>query len=313
MSILVDYMKTMEVEGKLAAFDECWNPRISSSCTASRCSGSCTWKVLALGFKKVLLHQHIRVVVLSQPTRRLRFWNTAALDTHWKIQIRWQIKRRINVSLSYMIWKLPAGEENHLGVNEVIEIGAYKVNQLGEVLDVFNKFIKPTVNPILSDFCRQLTSISQSDVDKSKTFPHIIQEFQDWINVQEELTFAPGVSLTSSCSKMTASSTSWSTTGWTTTSMSRANTTKSRENTTHHLQNTIKHEGMEFTGITTTGPFVMQKTWPKSLSSTSICGSIDDFGSFTVSKVTFIAFFRRFIVISPTRAGTNCHSVGLIF
>ncbi len=72
------------------------------------------------------------------------------------------------------------------GINEVIEIGAVKVNDYNEVVSIFSKFIKPTVNPILSDFCKRLTSISQDDVDKTKTFPFIIQDFMDWIGIDED-------------------------------------------------------------------------------------------------------------------------------
>jgi 3'-5' exoribonuclease 1 len=72
------------------------------------------------------------------------------------------------------------------GLNEIIEIGAVKVNDYGEVDSTFMKFVKPTINPVLSDFCKRLTSISQMDVDKSLTFPFIIQDFMDWIGVGEE-------------------------------------------------------------------------------------------------------------------------------
>ncbi|MBK9254127.1 MAG: exonuclease domain-containing protein [Saprospiraceae bacterium] len=72
------------------------------------------------------------------------------------------------------------------GLNEIIEIGAVKVNEYGEWKSSFNKFVKPTINPVLSDFCKKLTSISQEDVDRTKTFPHIISAFQDWIDIYDE-------------------------------------------------------------------------------------------------------------------------------
>ena len=72
------------------------------------------------------------------------------------------------------------------GKNEIIEIGALKINEYGEVLSVFNKFIKPIINPQLSDFCKKLTSIRQMDVNRAKTFDKVIADFMDWINVAEE-------------------------------------------------------------------------------------------------------------------------------
>lgn len=91
--------------------------------------------------------------------------------------------------MNYIIFDLEAscwlGRPPH-GINEVIEIGAVKVNDYNEVESIFSKFIKPTVNPILSDFCTRLTSITQTDVDRSKTFPFITQEFMDWIGIDED-------------------------------------------------------------------------------------------------------------------------------
>ncbi|MFZ1704655.1 MAG: 3'-5' exonuclease [Saprospiraceae bacterium] len=91
--------------------------------------------------------------------------------------------------MNYIIFDLEAtcwlGRPPH-GINEVIEIGAVKVNRYGEVDSIFSKFVKPSVNPILSDFCKKLTSIQQQDVDKSKKFPVICQEFMDWIGIEEE-------------------------------------------------------------------------------------------------------------------------------
>jgi len=71
------------------------------------------------------------------------------------------------------------------GVNEIIEIGAVKVNQYGELLGSFESFIKPYVNPILSHFCSKLTSIQQSNVDRAKLYPKVIENFKDWIFEEE--------------------------------------------------------------------------------------------------------------------------------
>ena len=75
----------------------------------------------------------------------------------------------------------PPGE-----ISEVIEIGAVKVDRYGEVVGTFNQFIKPTVNPYLSPFCIQLTSIQQEDVDRADKFPEVIEYFKDWSGIYEE-------------------------------------------------------------------------------------------------------------------------------
>ncbi len=69
---------------------------------------------------------------------------------------------------------------------EIIEIGACMINSFGEFVSSYNKFIKPILNPQLSSFCQELTSISQVDVNRSDTFDKVIQHFQDWIGIYED-------------------------------------------------------------------------------------------------------------------------------
>ncbi len=71
-------------------------------------------------------------------------------------------------------------------VQETIEIGAFRVNHFGEVRGKFNRFIRPVVHPTLSPFCRNLTSITQHDVNRAGNFPEVIQEFWDWARIDEE-------------------------------------------------------------------------------------------------------------------------------
>ncbi|MFN0016516.1 MAG: exonuclease domain-containing protein [Saprospiraceae bacterium] len=71
-------------------------------------------------------------------------------------------------------------------VHETIEIGAFRVNQYGDVRGKFNRFVRPVLHPVLSPFCRDLTSITQEDVNRADTFPNVIEEFQNWAHMDEE-------------------------------------------------------------------------------------------------------------------------------
>jgi 3'-5' exoribonuclease 1 len=65
---------------------------------------------------------------------------------------------------------------------ETIEIGAVKVDGRSmEERDGFQTFVRPVVEPVLSGFCTELTSIEQSDVDAAPTFPAALQSFLRWI------------------------------------------------------------------------------------------------------------------------------------
>ncbi len=68
-------------------------------------------------------------------------------------------------------------------VQEVIEIGAIKMNRYGEVIDEFNRFVRPVLNPVLSAYCQELTTIDQIDINRADTFLRVAEDFQDWIEI----------------------------------------------------------------------------------------------------------------------------------
>jgi 3'-5' exoribonuclease 1 len=66
---------------------------------------------------------------------------------------------------------------------ETIEIGAVMVaTDSLEIVDEFQTFIKPLRHPILTEFCLQLTSITQQQVDTALTFPEAIRSWQTWLS-----------------------------------------------------------------------------------------------------------------------------------
>jgi 3'-5' exoribonuclease 1 len=65
---------------------------------------------------------------------------------------------------------------------EIIEIGAVELPTASHPhTREFARFVRPIHEPILSDFCKQLTSIKQSHVDQADTFAEVLPEFLDWI------------------------------------------------------------------------------------------------------------------------------------
>lgn len=69
--------------------------------------------------------------------------------------------------------------------NETIEIGAVLINEQKEIVSEFVQFIKPLKHPTLSEFCKELTSIKQSDVDTSPYFSEAINNFKNWFGYGE--------------------------------------------------------------------------------------------------------------------------------
>jgi inhibitor of KinA sporulation pathway (predicted exonuclease) len=65
-------------------------------------------------------------------------------------------------------------------LSEPIEIGAVAVNENLEIVAEFQTFIKPTKTELLSDFCKELTHIKQSDVDNAPKFKTAYNQFEKW-------------------------------------------------------------------------------------------------------------------------------------
>lgn len=65
---------------------------------------------------------------------------------------------------------------------ETIEIGLAVIDlETLEIVDEFQRFVRPQINPTLTDFCKQLTSIQQSDVDNASTYAEVGQELGAFI------------------------------------------------------------------------------------------------------------------------------------
>ncbi|MAS92733.1 MAG: exonuclease [Verrucomicrobiales bacterium] len=65
---------------------------------------------------------------------------------------------------------------------EIIEIGAVAVDSYtGEFDSEYQTFIRPVRNPILTDFCKELTNITQDQVDSADCYPTAMKPFREWL------------------------------------------------------------------------------------------------------------------------------------
>lgn len=65
---------------------------------------------------------------------------------------------------------------------ETIEIGAVMVDRATlQPVSEFQTFVRPVRHPQLTDFCRDLTTITQADVDAAPQFAQVIGLFQTWL------------------------------------------------------------------------------------------------------------------------------------
>lgn len=62
---------------------------------------------------------------------------------------------------------------------ETIEIGLVVIDlESLEIVDEFQRFVRPQINPTLTDFCKRLTSIQQADVDGALTYQDVGEELR---------------------------------------------------------------------------------------------------------------------------------------
>lgn len=64
---------------------------------------------------------------------------------------------------------------------EIIEIGAVRLSATGQVIDEFQTFVRPVRHPTLSEFCVELTSITQAEVEVAPLLTPAMEAFRDWV------------------------------------------------------------------------------------------------------------------------------------
>jgi inhibitor of KinA sporulation pathway (predicted exonuclease) len=66
---------------------------------------------------------------------------------------------------------------------ETIEIGLVVIDlESLEIVDEFQRFVRPQIIPLLTEFCKKLTSIQQDDVDNAGTYTEVGQELGAFIS-----------------------------------------------------------------------------------------------------------------------------------
>lgn len=67
-------------------------------------------------------------------------------------------------------------------VEEIIEIGAIKMDKSLETISEFQSFVKPLSTKKLGSHIRKLTKISQEDIDNAENFISVFKDFTDWLD-----------------------------------------------------------------------------------------------------------------------------------
>ncbi len=93
-----------------------------------------------------------------------------------------EITHYLIVDLEVTCWQSPSSFEE----KEIIEIGAVMLDSKELKIETeYSCFVKPRVNPILSEFCQTLTTIRQEDINSAVYFDVAFRQFLDWVGTRE--------------------------------------------------------------------------------------------------------------------------------
>ncbi|QUH26630.1 3'-5' exonuclease [Serpentinicella alkaliphila] len=81
--------------------------------------------------------------------------------------------------------RLMKGKSNPLCPQEIIEIGAVKLNSKLEIEDTFEFFVQPKLYKKLHPKVKQKTKITKEDIMNGLPFNEVIKLFKDWINEED--------------------------------------------------------------------------------------------------------------------------------
>lgn len=70
---------------------------------------------------------------------------------------------------------------------EIIQIGAVKLNEQFEIIEQFNRMIRPQIYPRLHPFVEKITGIRESDLANQPLFPEAFSDFLNFIGTRDTI------------------------------------------------------------------------------------------------------------------------------
>lgn len=81
-------------------------------------------------------------------------------------------------------WNGSYSKKAHGYFNEIIEVGAVKVNESMQIIDEFRAAIKPVVSKKLSSIVTDLTNITAEELEDGTTFAHMMRQLSRWMGTE---------------------------------------------------------------------------------------------------------------------------------
>lgn len=135
----------------------------------------------------------IKLEALQLDTRGVKDVMKKRLKSHYKKQKLMQSSTESSPTDTYydyicvVDFEATCEEDNPSDFHhEIIEFPMVLINtHTLEIVDSFQEYVKPELNPQLSDFCVKLTGITQKMVEEADVFPAVLQRVVDWLQERE--------------------------------------------------------------------------------------------------------------------------------
>jgi inhibitor of KinA sporulation pathway (predicted exonuclease) len=106
--------------------------------------------------------------------------------------------------MNYIIYDLEFNQKNNDSIEnefihannipfEIIQIGAIKLDENFKTVSTFNTLIKPTIYKTIHPFIESLTNISDAQVSSCNNFPHVYEDFLNFIGTDEAILCVWGI------------------------------------------------------------------------------------------------------------------------
>ncbi len=89
-------------------------------------------------------------------------------------------------------WNTTYGQKINGFINEVIEIGAVKLDENLEVVDTFASFVKVQIGKKLMGRVKRLTNITLDDIRSGVPFTKAMSDFRHWVGSEDSITLTWG-------------------------------------------------------------------------------------------------------------------------
>lgn len=87
----------------------------------------------------------------------------------------------MNYIIMDLEWNNSFNKATQKFMNEIIEIGAVKLDENLNQVDTFSELIKPVISKKLRSRIKTLTNISNEDVKAGRPFSKVVEDFEEWV------------------------------------------------------------------------------------------------------------------------------------